>query len=47
MRSIAFLARMTRSAMLDAAPTSSARPARSLGEWIVTTRHAPATRSSP
>jgi ABC-type dipeptide/oligopeptide/nickel transport system permease component len=42
MRSIAFLARMTRSAMLDALNADFVRTARAkgLGEWIVTTRHA-------
>jgi ABC-type dipeptide/oligopeptide/nickel transport system permease component len=42
MRSIAFLARMTRSAMLDALNADFVRTARAkgLGEWLVTTRHA-------
>jgi peptide/nickel transport system permease protein/oligopeptide transport system permease protein len=42
MRSIAFLARMTRSAMLDALNADFIRTARAkgLGEWIVTVRHA-------
>jgi ABC-type dipeptide/oligopeptide/nickel transport system permease component len=42
MRSIAFLARMTRSAMLDALNADFVRTARAkgLGEWIVTVRHA-------
>jgi ABC-type dipeptide/oligopeptide/nickel transport system permease component len=42
MRSIAFLARMTRSAMLDALSADFVRTARAkgLGEWIVTTRYA-------
>jgi ABC-type dipeptide/oligopeptide/nickel transport system permease component len=42
MRSIAFLARMTRSAMLDALNADFVRTARAKGlsEWIVTARHA-------
>ena len=42
MRSIAFLARMTRSAMLDSLNADFVRTARAkgLGEWVVTTRHA-------
>lgn len=42
MRSIAFLARMTRSAMLDALGADFVRTARAkgLGEWLVTSRHA-------
>lgn len=42
MRSIAFLARMTRSAMLDALSADFVRTARAkgLGEWAVTLRHA-------
>jgi ABC-type dipeptide/oligopeptide/nickel transport system permease component len=42
MRSIAFLARMTRSAMLDALNADFVRTARAkgLGEWVVTVRHA-------
>jgi ABC-type dipeptide/oligopeptide/nickel transport system permease component len=42
MRSIAFLARMTRSAMLDALNADFIRTARAKGlsEWIVTVRHA-------
>ena len=42
MRSIAFLARMTRSAMLDSLNADFIRTARAkgLGEWLVTTRHA-------
>ncbi len=42
MRSIAFLARMTRSAMLDALSADYVRTARAkgLGEWAVTVKHA-------
>ena len=42
MRSIAFLARMTRSAMLDALGSDFIRTARAkgLGEWMVTAKHA-------
>ena len=42
MRSIAFLARMTRSAMLEALSADFVRTARAkgLGEWVVTVKHA-------